>query len=118
MLHRHQGIGRHLPALRRKLPAAAATAHRLRGGQIQQDYPLGHYQPHGAWLEWLTTGVPANACTPKDVPQAIGRPFSSETTMPAATASTHAAIRRASSALTSSGTRSASTNANEASSSA
>jgi hypothetical protein len=30
-------------------------------GRITAEWPLGHYQPHGAWLEWLTTDVPAGA---------------------------------------------------------
>ncbi len=30
-------------------------------GCIREEWPLGHYQPHGGWLEWLATGVPAHA---------------------------------------------------------
>lgn len=27
----------------------------LTDGEIKDDYPLGRYHPHGAWLEWVTT---------------------------------------------------------------
>lgn len=26
-----------------------------RHGRIEQDWPLGHYHPHGAWLEWTSS---------------------------------------------------------------
>jgi hypothetical protein len=29
----------------------------LDGGQIQVEHLLGHYHPHGAWLEWLDAGL-------------------------------------------------------------
>jgi hypothetical protein len=32
-------------------------------GSIQHDWPLGHYQPHGAWLEWTSTTSPASPAT-------------------------------------------------------
>jgi hypothetical protein len=45
-------------------PRRDPTEPRLRltvcdGGRIAHEWPLGHYQPHGAWLEWLTVDVPA-----------------------------------------------------------
>lgn len=45
-------------------PRRDPTEPRLRltvcdGGRITQDWPLGHYQPHGAWLEWIAADVPA-----------------------------------------------------------
>lgn len=45
-------------------PRPADTGPRLRlrvcqGGQIVAEWPLGHYQPHGAWLHWLTSDTPA-----------------------------------------------------------
>jgi len=30
-------------------------------GRVREEWPLGRYQPHGAWLEWLATSVPALA---------------------------------------------------------
>lgn len=47
-------------------PCRDPTEPRLRliicdAGQITQDSQLGHYQPHGAWLEGLTTDVSADA---------------------------------------------------------
>ncbi len=29
--------------------------------RVREEWPLGHYQPHGGWLEWLAAGVPALA---------------------------------------------------------
>lgn len=31
------------------------------GGKITSEWPLAHYQPHGAWLEWVTAGLRAGA---------------------------------------------------------
>jgi hypothetical protein len=47
-------------------PRRAPTEPRLRlsvcdGGQITVEWPLGQYQPHGAWLEWLAADIPADA---------------------------------------------------------
>jgi len=30
-------------------------------GRITGQWPLGHYHPHGEWLEWVATGLPAAA---------------------------------------------------------
>ena len=28
-------------------------------GSVTREWPLGHYQPHGTWLQWLARTVPA-----------------------------------------------------------
>jgi hypothetical protein len=28
-------------------------------GRVSREWPLGHYQPHGAWLKWVAADIPA-----------------------------------------------------------
>ena len=86
-------------------------------GSVTREWPLGHYQPHGAWLQWLAGRVPAvtGPVRPGN-DQKAGLPFSRIATLPAATASRQAAIRRASNGVTKLATSSGSVKANPASS--
>lgn len=89
-------------------PRRDPTEPRLRltvcdGGRIAHEWPLGHYQPHGAWLEWLTVDVPAGPDS-SGGPQPAGWPFSSNTAVPAATASRQLVRSAVSVSMSSSGT--------------
>lgn len=41
-----------------RLPRLRLT--QLAGGHVRADHPLGHYHPHGAWLEWMNAEVIAD----------------------------------------------------------